>query len=116
MLRIVSALLVAFLVMGQSKPDPQALYKAGFDARVAGDNANAIRLLSVAIATGKLNDNDRATSYNNRGMAYAATDQNDKAIADYTMAIKIASLRAGLSKLRQYLYPGGQIRRGRHGL
>ena len=88
--RIVGALLVAFLVMAQSKPDPQALYKAGYGARVAGDYASAIRLLSAAIDSGKLNNDDLATSYNNRGMAFAATDEPDKAIADYSKAIKLA--------------------------
>src|SRR5262245_40252808 len=73
-----------------SEPAARALYKAGFDARVAGDYDAAIRLLSEAIATGKLNDNDRGTSYNNRGMAFAAKGQHDKAIADYSMAIKVA--------------------------
>jgi lipoprotein NlpI len=79
-----------FAIEPQGKPDARALYKAGFDARVAGDYDAAIRLLSDALATGKLNDDDRSTSYNNRGMAFAAKGQDDKAVADYTMAIKIA--------------------------
>ncbi len=94
LLRIFSLLVMAVLLMGQgpdkAKPNPQALYKAGYDARVAGHYDDAIRLLSAAIATGKLNDDDLATSYNNRGMSYAATGAPDKAVADYTMAIKIA--------------------------
>ncbi|HUI12892.1 MAG TPA: tetratricopeptide repeat protein [Xanthobacteraceae bacterium] len=102
LLRFFSLLALALLLMGQSNPqgnplakpqakaDPQALYKAGYDARVAGHYDDAIRLLSAAIASGKLNDDDRATSYNNRGMAYAATGAPDKAVADYSMAIKIA--------------------------
>lgn len=94
LLRIFGLLAMAALLMGQAKPEakstPQTLYKAGFDARVAGHYDDAIRLLSAAIATGKLNDDDLATSYNNRGMAYAATGTPDKAVADYTMAIKIA--------------------------
>ncbi len=73
-------------------PDAHALFKAGFDARVAGDHEAAIRLLSDAIASGSLNDDDRATSYNNRGIAFAAKGEDDKAVADYTMAIKIAKL------------------------
>lgn len=87
--RTFGALLVAFLAMGQSEPDPQALYKAGYDARVAGDYPAAIRLLSAAIDSGKLGKNDLATSYNNRGMAFAATDKADKAVADYGRAIKL---------------------------
>ncbi len=90
LLRIFYLLLMAVLLMGQAPSDPQALYKAGYDARVAGHYDDAIRLLSAAIASGKLNDDDRATSYNNRGMAYAATGAPDKAVADYTTAIKIA--------------------------
>lgn len=94
LLRILSLLVMTVPLMGQAKSgpdaDPHALYKAGYDARVAGQNEDAIRLLSAAIATGKLNDDDLATSYNNRGMAYAATGAPDKAVADYTMAIKIA--------------------------
>jgi tetratricopeptide (TPR) repeat protein len=90
LIRVVGALLISFLVMAQTEPDPQALYKAGFDARVAQNYDAAIRLLTEAIATGKLNKNDLATSYNNRGMAFAATDQPDKAIADYNVAIEIA--------------------------
>jgi lipoprotein NlpI len=88
--RILGVLLVAVLVMAQAKPDPQAMYKAGYDARIAGDYSAAIRLLSAAIGSGKLNNNDLATSYNNRGMAFAATGELDKAIADYSAAIKIA--------------------------
>jgi lipoprotein NlpI len=89
-IRTLIAVLVAFVVMGQTEADPAALYDAGFKARTEGQNDEAIRLLSEAIATGKLNDDQRATAYNNRGMAYAATDQTDKAIADYSTAIKIA--------------------------
>lgn len=88
--RVCTALLVALLVMGQSKPDPQALYKAGYNARVAGDYQAAVRLLTEAIDSGKLNNDDLATSYNNRGMALAATGHPNEAIADYSMAIKIA--------------------------
>jgi tetratricopeptide (TPR) repeat protein len=73
-----------------SQAGVQALYQGGFEARVAGNYVRAIRLLSDAIATGKLNDGDRATSYNNRGMAFAAKGEDEKAVADYTMAIKIA--------------------------
>jgi lipoprotein NlpI len=73
-----------------SQPGLQAMYKAGLEARSAGNHDTAIRLLSDAIATGKLNNNDLATSYNNRGIAFAAKGQDDQAVADYTMAIKIA--------------------------
>lgn len=112
MLRIAAVLLLILAGVGaaraDSKPDPQALYKAGFDARVAGNYDAAIRLLSAAIASGKLNDDDRASSYNNRGMAYAATDQPDKAVADYTMAIKIAPVYgpAYLNRGNVYLNAG----------
>ncbi len=90
--RVFGALLVSFLVMAQTKPDPQALYKAGFDARVAHNYDAAIRLLTQAIATGKLSKNDLATSYNNRGMAFAETGEPGKAVADYSMAIKLVPL------------------------
>lgn len=90
--RVFGALLISFLVMAQTKPDPQALYKAGFAARVAHDYDAAIRLLTQAIATGKLSKNDLATSYNNRGMAFAETGEPGKAVADYSMAIKLAPL------------------------
>jgi tetratricopeptide (TPR) repeat protein len=100
LLRIFSLLVTAVLLMGQGHPQakpeakpeasPQALYKAGYDARIAGHYDDAIRLLSAAIASDKLNDDDLATSYNNRGMAYAATGAPEKAVIDYTMAIKIA--------------------------
>jgi len=88
--RILAAMLVAFLFMAQTKPEPHALYKAGYDARVGGDYKAAIRLLSAAIDSGKLNNNDLATSYNNRGMAFAAIGEPTKAIADYSKAIEIA--------------------------
>jgi tetratricopeptide (TPR) repeat protein len=72
-----------------SQAGVQAMYQAGLELRAAGDHDRAIRLLSDAIATGKLSGNDRATSYNNRGMAFAAKGEDEKAVADYTMAIKI---------------------------
>jgi tetratricopeptide (TPR) repeat protein len=90
MIRIVAAVLAAILLMGQTKPDAHSLYREGYDARVAGDYDAAIRLLTAAIDTGKLNDNDLGTSCNNRGMAFAAKHQFEKALADYNMAIKIA--------------------------
>ena len=75
--QILSLLAMATLLMGQTKPEarpnPHTLYKAGFDARVAGHYDDAIRPLPAAIGTGELNDDDLALSYNNRGMAYAAT-------------------------------------------
>lgn len=72
-LRVFGLIAMALLLMGQVTSDPQALYEAGMNARVGGHSDDAIRLLSAAIATGKLNDDDLATSYNNRGMAHAAT-------------------------------------------
>jgi hypothetical protein len=58
-IRTLIAVLVAFVVMGQTKADPTALYDAGFKARREGQNDEAIRLLSEAIATGKFNDDQR---------------------------------------------------------
>jgi tetratricopeptide (TPR) repeat protein len=73
-----------------SGPGVQAMYETGLELRAAGNHDRAIRLLSDAIATGMLNDDDRATSYNNRGMAFAAKGEDEKALADYAVAIKIA--------------------------
>jgi tetratricopeptide (TPR) repeat protein len=88
--RPIFAFFAAFLLMAQTSADPKALLKAGLDARIAGDHDATIRLLGDAIATGELDRNDSATSFNNRGMAFAAKGETDKAAADYTMAIKLA--------------------------
>lgn len=90
MARLLAILLIGLAVVAAAKVDPQDLLKAGLGARAAGDNDTAIRLLSEAIATRRLNNDDLATAHNNRGIARYHKHEFDKALADYDTAIRLA--------------------------
>jgi len=62
---------------------------AGIAAGEKGDNDEAIRLFTKAIASGELSREDLFITYYNRGLAWAKKRDFDKAIADYTKAIEI---------------------------
>jgi lipoprotein NlpI len=53
------------------------------------DWATAIRLYSVVLQRGDLPSEIQATSHNNRGIAYARSERNDEALADFDAAIKL---------------------------
>jgi lipoprotein NlpI len=53
------------------------------------DWATAIRLYSVALQRGDLPPEIQAISHNNRGIAYARSQRNDEALADFDAAIKL---------------------------
>jgi lipoprotein NlpI len=53
------------------------------------DWATAIKLYSIALQRGDLPPEIQATSYHNRGIAYARTERNDEALADFDAAIRL---------------------------
>jgi len=56
-------------------------------AAVAGEEA--IAACTRAISSGRLHDHDLAAEYYNRGIKYSSKGDYDRAIADYTEAIKL---------------------------
>ena len=63
--------------------------KAGEAAFQGGNDDAAIRLLTKAIESGELSRENLSDVYYNRGLAWGKKGDFDKAIADYTKAIKI---------------------------
>lgn len=61
--------------------------KAGEAAAMSGDYDKAIRLFTKAIESGELSQEGLSGSYYNRGLAWFAQRDNDRAIADFTKAI-----------------------------
>jgi len=56
-------------------------------ARAAGDEA--IVACTRAISSGRLHDRDLAVEYYNRGINYSKKGDTDRAIADYTEAVRL---------------------------
>jgi lipoprotein NlpI len=85
-----SCLLLALLILplavhAESSEDTSA-------ARAAlqrHDWATAIKLYSIALQRGDLPPEVHASSRHNRGVAYARTERNDEALADFDAAIKL---------------------------
>jgi tetratricopeptide (TPR) repeat protein len=63
--------------------------QAGKTAFQRGNNEEAIRLLTRAIASGELSQKNLIRAYINRGNAWFSKSDYDKAIADFTKAIEI---------------------------
>jgi tetratricopeptide (TPR) repeat protein len=63
--------------------------KAGETAFQRGNDDEAIRLFTRAIASGELSRRDLGIAYYNRGNVWYYKGDYDKAIADYTKAIEI---------------------------
>jgi tetratricopeptide (TPR) repeat protein len=63
--------------------------KAGLAAAKGGDYDEAIRLLDKAIASGELSQENVGDTYINRGHAWYAKGDYDKAIADFTKSIEV---------------------------
>lgn len=69
--------------------DPYADANAGIDALNKGDNERAIHLLTQALHSGQLPDHNKAIILDDRGHAWGVTGNYDKAIADFTEAIRL---------------------------
>jgi len=63
--------------------------RAGVAELGNGNNAEAIRLLTRALDSGKIIDGDLAAVHFDRGLAWANSGEYDKAIADYNDAIRL---------------------------
>ncbi|HLI13677.1 MAG TPA: tetratricopeptide repeat protein [Alphaproteobacteria bacterium] len=63
--------------------------KAGREAQARGEVDEAIRLYTEAIETGSLGPENLAIVHNNRGIAYWSKGDFDKALVDYSAAIKL---------------------------
>ncbi len=65
-------------------------FSQGFQAHEQGKIDKAIRLYSLSIRQDNLDRTNLSIVYNNRGRAWAAKGEYDKAIADYNQAIELA--------------------------
>ena len=66
----------------------------------------AVTHCTKAIELGTLGKNDLAIAYGNRGMAYRAKEQYDRAIEDYTKAIELKPKDAWIYNNRGVAYKG----------
>jgi lipoprotein NlpI len=87
-----------------TRADPPALVSAGAEAIQKGQWDEAIAVLSQAIAAGGLSSADLVTAHTDRGYAYFGKSQADKAIADYTAAIRLAPNDADAHSLRGWAH------------
>lgn len=90
MLRAWLVLLLLAIPAGLAHADSLALAKSGREAQAKGDLDGAIRLYAQAILEGGLSKQNQAVVLNNRGIAYWAKGEIDKAIADYDAALRLA--------------------------
>jgi tetratricopeptide (TPR) repeat protein len=63
--------------------------KAGVEAHKQGDHDGAIRLLTKAITSGELDAADLLIAFEHRGHAWNGKNDFDRAIADYSEAIRL---------------------------
>src|SRR6516165_4910804 len=68
------------------------------------DDDAIIRACSRIIAAGQESDDDLATAYNNRGLAYDGKEEHDRAIADFDRAIELNPDDAVAYDNRGYVY------------
>ena len=104
MIRLGVAVVIVIGAGLSTRADPPALLSAGAEAIQKGQWDEAIAVLSQAIAAGGLSSADLATAHTNRGYAYFGKSQADKAIADYTAAIRLAPNDADAHSLRGWAH------------
>lgn len=63
-------------------------FDAGYQAKKRGDLDTAIAQYTLAINAGDLSQEDRALAFSNRGSVYTSKGQDDRAIEDFTAAIR----------------------------
>lgn len=71
-------------------------FSEGQAALMRGDYAEAIRLFTMDIDSGRNTPDNLAVVYNQRGLAYRRSGKPDLAIADYNRAMKLAPNDADL--------------------
>jgi lipoprotein NlpI len=81
--------LVSNKVESNASADPIEVAKAGVIAAKRGTHDEAIGLFNTALDSGELFDNERASVLYNRGGSWADKKDYDRAIADYTEAIRL---------------------------
>jgi tetratricopeptide (TPR) repeat protein len=89
LVRIFVALLVLVGMSYQAHADVVDLLKGGLDARRRGDPDAAIKFFTEAISTGNLSDTDLAFVLGSRGVTFDMKGETDKAIEDFTEAIRL---------------------------
>lgn len=72
-----------------AEPAPADLVRSGSEAAETGQWDEAIAVLTKAIPARELSIPERALAYHSRGYAYVATGEIDRAIADYSQAIRL---------------------------
>jgi tetratricopeptide (TPR) repeat protein len=88
------------LMAGSALADPLADAKAGLAALNSGDNPAAVRLLTSALASGRLTLTDRELAYVKRAQAYLAMEEGAKALADSSHALDLDPKDAEASATR----------------
>ncbi len=89
---------------GSSVRSAVADVTSGIESVDRGDWDNAVNHLSRAITERGLPDADLASAYANRGYAYFGRGDVEKAVADYTAAIRLAPKEANVQSLRGWAY------------
>jgi lipoprotein NlpI len=88
-LRWIGSLLVTLCFLGIASASPVDDIKAGADANARGAYDEAIRLETDALESGVLSAVGQVFAFYNRGNAWQAKGNIDRAIADYTEAIRL---------------------------
>lgn len=89
MKRLAAAILISTGIVGAAQADGLGDAKRGFTAAQRGDHQEAVYFSALAIRSGELDEEALAVAHNNRGFAYDQLGRTDKAIRDYSSAIRL---------------------------
>ena len=76
-------------ILAQTPEHPQALYNRGLAQSAIGQHSEALADYNQALQSPSLNQQEKATIYNDRGIVYLDKQQYEMAKADFTKALEI---------------------------
>ena len=105
-LALAAILALALGSADQALGQGQRHFREGLDAYQGGDFDAAIRHFTLAIESGDLPHPDIFFAFNNRGNAYAARRDYDRALRDYDEALRFNPKYAGALRNRGFVHAG----------
>ena len=76
-------------ILGDSGEARECFYSAGLAIQMQSTSSSEIETCSRALSLGNLRLRDKAATYVNRGILYAANEQYQEAVKDYERAMKL---------------------------